>query len=329
MDNFRCCFAYHMNNLLEDWTANGHRPWPVRRSLFSFDSYCIRSGIDSAQLTKDIVCGWLQEECDRSIGSELKVRVALIKKLARYIVASGGDAYVLPVGYMTRYTPKRRHRINLLSDDGLSKFFVAVDTISPSQEVDPWVPEVAPVMFRMLYTCGLRPNEVREIKCDDVNMETGEILIRHNKELKQRIVVMSEDMKGMCNRYLSRKAFFAPDEEYLFPRQKGGLYTGKLLTALFQRCWKRANLDICEKNLRYARPYDLRHRFASMVLQKWIDEKKNLFSMLPYLSSYMGHTGVSATAYYIHILPENLLKSTGVSWNELDEMVPEVAVWEK
>lgn len=105
-------------------------------------------------------------------------------------------------------------------------------------------------------------------------------------------------------------------------------YTGKLFTALFQRCWKKANPGIPESELRHVRPYDLRHRFASVVLHNWIDEGKNPYSMLPYLSAYMGHSRISDTAYYIHILPENLMKSSGISWEEMDGIVPEVSIWE-
>lgn len=328
MHDFQSVFSFQMEHLLEDWIAAGHRFWSLKRSLTSFDRYCIENDVHPDLLSKELVCDWIQVEADRNIGSELGERASAIRKLARYYIAMGKEAYVLPVGYMTRYTPKRTNAIHLFSDDELVAFFAAADSISLRYEADPWVPEVAPVMFRMLYTCGLRPNEVREIKCTDVNLETGEVIIRHNKEFKQRIVVMSSDMTDMCRKYLARKAIFAPDAEYLFPRQKQGFYTGKLFTALFHRCWKKANLGIPESELRYVRPYDLRHRFASVVLQNWIDEGKNLYSMLPYLSAYMGHSRISHTAYYIHILPDNLIRSKGISWEELDGIVPEVSVWE-
>ena len=328
MHDFNSVFSPPINQLLEDWAAAGHRFWSLRRSLASFDRYCIENDVLNDLLTKELVCDWMQVEADRNIGSELGERAKAIRKLARYYIAMGKEAFILPVGYMTRYTPKRTYSIHLFSDDELAAFFAATDSISLRYEADPWVAEVAPVMFRMLYTCGLRPNEVREIKCTDVNLETGEVLIRHNKELKQRIVVMSSDMTDMCRKYLARKTIFAPDAEYLFPREKGGFYTEKLFTALFQRCWKKANPGVPKLELRQVRPYDLRHRFASVVLQNWIDEGKNLYSMLPYLSAYMGHSRISHTAYYIHILPENLLKSKGISWEEMDGIVPEVSLWE-
>jgi len=41
----------------------------------------------------------------------------------------------------------------------------------------------------------------------------------------------------------------------------------------------------------------------------------------------MGHERFSDTAYYIHLLPENLLSSPSVDWDAIDADVPEVSVW--
>ena len=49
--------------------------------------------------------------------------------------------------------------------------------------------------------------------------------------------------------------------------------------------------------------------------------------MLVYLRAFMGHNDLSDTAYYIHILPENLSKSPGVNWSVLESVIPEVSEW--
>lgn len=47
-------------------------------------------------------------------------------------------------------------------------------------------------------------------------------------------------------------------------------------------------------------------------------------AMLPYLRAYMGHDRLDETAYYIHILPENLVKSSAIDWDAFNRMFPEV-----
>ena len=63
------------------------------------------------------------------------------------------------------------------------------------------------------------------------------------------------------------------------------------------------------------RVYSLRHQFASACLNRWLDNGENLMAMLPFLREYMGHKNLSETAYYIHILPENLIKSPAIDWS--------------
>ena len=47
-------------------------------------------------------------------------------------------------------------------------------------------------------------------------------------------------------------------------------------------------------------------------------------AMLPFLREYMGHSHLSETAYYIHILPENIIKSSAIDWDKFNDMFPEV-----
>ena len=39
--------------------------------------------------------------------------------------------------------------------------------------------------------------------------------------------------------------------------------------------------------------------------------------LLPYLSAYMGHSELTSTLYYVHLLPEKLRKSKGIDWDML------------
>ena len=49
--------------------------------------------------------------------------------------------------------------------------------------------------------------------------------------------------------------------------------------------------------------------------------------LVPYLSAYMGHSELTSTLYYVHLLSEKLRKSKGIDWDMLariyGEGVPE------
>lgn len=76
------------------------------------------------------------------------------------------------------------------------------------------------------------------------------------------------------------------------------------------------------------RVYDLRHRFATAVMTGWLEKGENLYTCLPYLSAYMGHAEFSSTAYYIHLLPERLMKSSSINWELFSDILPEVENYE-
>ncbi len=98
-------------------------------------------------------------------------------------------------------------------------------------------------------------------------------------------------------------------------------YQKRWLADTFRRLWAASNPEKCHVKVFV---YLLRHRYATAVYAKWLDEGVDLNARLPYLSAYMGHAGVEDTAYYIHLLPERLLSSARIDWERLNAMIPEV-----
>ena len=172
--------------------------------------------------------------------------------------------------------------------------------------------------------CGLRPGEGRALKKKHINLDTGEVFITDTKFDKDRLIVMSDDMLSLCRKYDAVRAAATSfrQSEYFFPAPGGNCYSRNAFSQMFQQCWKAANPGI--HNLPRVRVYDLRHRFASAVLNRCTDEKRDLYAMLPYLRAYMGHYDLSATEHYIHLLPDNLVKSSGVFWAAMESIIPEV-----
>ncbi len=182
-------------------------------------------------------------------------------------------------------------------------------------------------MFRLIYACGLRPNEGRNIKISHINFGTGELFITNTKRRKERIIVASDNMLNILQTYYLKRNMIPIGDEYFFVHSNGEPLAGWLVTYYFKIFWAAANPEIPQEQLPRLRVYDLRHRFASAVLQQWLDEGKNLYSMLPYLRSYMGHVKFEDTAYYIHVLPDRLVKSKGVNWEAIDNVGLGIDTW--
>lgn len=140
---------------------------------------------------------------------------------------------------------------------------------------------------------------------------------------------MSEDMLSLARSYAGIRDAAFPGSAYFFPAPDGGPYSAQKIQGKFKWFFARTKPGIPKDLLPAVRVYDLRHRFATAVLNRWLDEKKELSSRLPYLQTYMGHKDWEATAYYIHLLPEKLVKSAGIDWEAMNCLIPRVELWEK
>lgn len=317
-------FGKEISEFIEFRQSQGHTMDNAVKYIYRFDQFCAKKRPDAELLTKGLIQEWLNDAVSQGY-IDMVGRCSAIRIFAKYLKGIGEEAYILPSSYAKG---KRTFVPYVFSRNELASLFEATDNLKAWPCGDRFAPVVAPVIFRLMYTCGLRPSEVRGIKNADVSLQAGEIYIRNNKTRKERVVVVSDDMLRFLREYeVDRNLFFARTE-YYFSRADGLQYTSQQLRVLFNSCWEPANLGMEKGKLPPARPYDLRHSYASTVLQKWLNEGKDLYSVLPYLRAYMGHEHFADTAYYIHILPERLLESTGVDWDKLDSTMPEVQIWD-
>lgn len=286
--------------------------------LVKFDRYCGEFHPDASVLTREIALDWLKREVPFGLGG-LRCKTAALRGFANYVNAMGGSAYVLPV----RINPPMRRKVpHLLTDAEMTALFSQIDRLSARRRD---VPGLLPTLFRVLYTCGLRPNEVLGIRRPDVDFGEGTIRIVDSKFHKDRAVAMSADMKAMMREYFRRLAKFRPETPYVFPGRRQDQIGYFAVRNFLNRCWAAAAHELGDKTPRTIRLYDFRHRFASAVLHKWLDEGRNILEAIPKLRIYMGHVSILSTLYYVHLLPESLRKSHGIQWEGMERIIPEDA----
>jgi site-specific recombinase XerD len=313
-------FSGHIEAFLNYREALGFSRVSYESALQNFDRYAAINHTGCEILNREIVTGWIGQQLDKSRGGAIKKATA-IRQFGRYLKAVGKESYIHPEEYITK--PPNTFTPYLFTDDELTRLFRAIDSL-PKSESNPLASKIPPVLFRLIYTCGLRPNEARELPRKNINLKTGEIFLEKTKRKKERIVVMSGDMLVLCRKYIDVLDSLCVESEYLFPSQDRQPHSSQLIERMLKKCWNDANPNIAADKLPNIRVYDLRHRFASAVLCNWLDEKQNLYNKLAYLQAYMGHEKISETVYYIHILPENLVKSAGIDWDAFESLIPDV-----
>lgn len=321
MDGFKSGLSQKMQAFLDYEKAAGHRESTYLYRLRSLDDFLADNYPGETELNESMVLEWTVRRENES-PSTFNNRCGFIRKFGGYLASAGDQAYILPDKFCPSGSDFSPY---ILSDDELRALFRSIDCMT---DPDPFVPFILSTAFRLTYTCGLRPNESRNLKCSSINLNTGEILITETKCHKERVVVMSDDMLELAGSYAFIRDAAYPDSDCFFPSPDGGAYPSSWYQNHLKKAFREIHPDISEDELPRIRVYDLRHRFASAALMRWIDSGKDLYSRLPYLQSYMGHNRLASTAYYIHLLPENLVRSAGIDWDMLEAIIPEVELWE-
>jgi len=311
----------HIEDMLSYKESLGYSRKTYEGFLNDFASYVKTYHPGAVCLSEDLALGWCVKRGTEK-ASGFRRRCCALREFSKYLYAVGASEYILPTDFypvMQKYTPY------IFSDQELADIFDASDRETYDKNA-PCRHLIISVIYRLVYFCGLRPNEGRELRKNDVDLENGTLFIRKNKAHRERLIPMASDVINMCRDYYEKVSLIFPDSEYFFPAPCGSPYSAKWLTAHFLKLW---NAVKPTGNSARIRVYDLRHRYATAVLIKWMNEKANLYVMLPYLSSYMGHTCFEDTAYYIHLLPENLLNSAAIDWTRFSELIPEVSHYEQ
>lgn len=315
----RSLLGSHIQSFLSYREALFHKNTAYEPIMRNLDGYCADNFPHAAVLTQEMVLGWMEFSSRSQWGRNVS-KGSVIRKFAIYVNGIGGAAYVLPE---KMYTEKKTFTPYIFTDGEIRRLFSAIDLIRPSA-AQPHRHEILPVMYRLIYTCGLRPAEARILKTSNVHLDTGEVLIEQTKRNKDRMIVMSEDMRTLCADYNERRACFPGESVYFFPGSNGAPLSSSMILREFQNCWGKANPNIAPEELPAVRVYDLRHRFATAAVQRWLDNGADLNAKLPFLRAYMGHDSFSQTAYYIHLLPENITHSSAIAWSAFDALIPEV-----
>ena len=304
--------AYNAFRISQGYCEDTHA-LPLQR----FDRYTAEAFPAASELTREIAFGWLKHETDAGM-RPAKDRLAALRGFANYINAIGGRAYVLP---LRLNPPQVRQAVRIPTDAEMSALFTCIDRMATSRKE---VHGLFQTLFRLMYTCGLRPGEAIGLKRTDIDLGNGTARIIDSKFHKDRSIAMSADMIGQLRRYIRRLDATSSKDEYLFPGRKKSPIRTAVVSRFLNRCWTEAQHDLGDDHPRRIRLYDFRHRFASAVLHKWLDEGRNIYEALPMLRVYMGHVTILSTLYYVHLLPENLLKSRSVRWEEMESIIPEV-----
>jgi integrase len=159
-----------------------------------------------------------------------------------------------------------------------------------------------PVLFRVLYCCGLRLSEATGLRGEDVDLQSGILTIRDSKFSKSRYVPMSKELTETCAKYAETRLVGSVDD-WFFSARGGVRYINRSVYAAFCYLLQEAGISHGGRG-KGPRVHDFRHTFAVHCLQRWTMTGADITTALPYLREYLGHQHITATEQYLRMTAE-------------------------
>lgn len=162
------------------------------------------------------------------------------------------------------------------------------------------------VLLLLLYGTGLRVGEALRLRLADVNLGDGVITIRGTKFHKSRLVPLGKDVHRVLLRYVASPGRRKGPEQTLFQSRLRQEIKWQVVQKSFQRLRRIAGISRPDAYPYQPRIHDLRHTFAVHRVLSWYRQGDDVQSLLPALSTYLGHVDLSSTQRYLTMTPELL-----------------------
>lgn len=284
-------------NFIEHKRALGYKYTTIRKNLVRFSFFTLKYKIKDKALSREIVLDWTAKRKSESTKT-WEHRASDLRQFALYLRHMGYGAYI----------PDKKHKVTrneyipyIFTHKETRKFFHACDHIRPSKVSSKHY--VLPVLFRLLYCCGLRISEAINLKVEDLNLDSGIVTIRESKFGKDRLIPMAESLTGILRIYRAKVVNISEPKDYFFTNKDGSKLTRRDVYERYREILWKAGISHGGRG-KGPRLHDFRHNFCIFALSRMIGKGIDLYCALPILSTYLGHSSVGATQRYIRLTEE-------------------------
>lgn len=227
------------------------------------------------------------------------LRLSDVRGFARHLANFDTRTEVPPVGMLPGW---KRAKAYIYSDAELDALLTAALALPPENGLRRWTYHT---LFGLIAATGMRLSEAIQLERDDVDLETGVLTLRQAKFSKSRLVPLHATTNAALRSYAARRDAHLGSRcgSTFFVAEQGGRLLHQYVHRVFWRLSRETGLRRSGDHTG-PRVHDFRHTFAIRTLLGWYREGKNVEQHLPVLSTYLGHTCVRDTYWYLSACPE-------------------------
>lgn len=277
---------------LELRRATGFKLQQAERHLHSFVNYAAERG--DVLIKTHTVMDWVTETT-KSKG----LRIRRLKDVSRFALFARAEDRRHEIPPESPFGPrKQRPTPFIYSLDDIKRLVQAAAGLGPPGSLRP---HTYSTLFALLAVTGLRISEALALRLDEVTLDG--LVIRDTKFHKSRLIPLHDTTVEALDQYIQRRQRSAGACSHLFVSRLGKPLSYGQVYYVFRQLLKTIALD-SGAFPRRPRIHDLRHSFAVRALQACPEGRDNVGQHMLALSTYLGHTGVSNTYWYLQTTPE-------------------------
>jgi integrase/recombinase XerD len=276
-----------------------------RTALYTFVSFLEAEG--ASHITIELAMRWATQ----SVGVQSATwgrRLGMVRRFAVWFSAFDPRTEVPSQGLLPYHNQRRRPYI--YSNNEIKELLRAAAKLPSPKGLRGLT---CSTVFGLLVVTGMRVSEALSLDCDDVNLAEGILTIRRTKFGKSRLVFVHPSTQTALGAYVEVRDRLFPraKSQSFFVTEQGTRITPSMAGWAFVQASRSIGLRPPGKRRgKGPRLHDLRHRFAVQTLINWYRADLDVERELPKLSTYLGHTHVNDTYWYLEAVPELLQLAT-------------------
>jgi integrase/recombinase XerC len=256
----------------------------------AFLSYCEQQNLQPQQLQISDLRQYMGYCIEQKQWSNQSVQRALsaIRQFMQWLQQHGTQVDANFKDFNIKRQP--RPLPGMLSPETLNQL---LDQAAPQSENDQWLWARDKAMLELLYSSGLRLNELVNLKLSDIDWSQHLVRVK-GKGNKTRIIPFGGKAEQALRHWLSLRIVKTLDHDFIFISRSGQKISDRQVQNRIKQQAKRAGLSAD------LHPHLLRHCFASHLLSN-SGELRTVQEML-------GHSNLTTTQVYTHLDFDHLAK---------------------
>jgi integrase len=223
-------------------------------------------------------------------------RISAVRGFARYLHAIDPAHEIPPAGLLA--APRRRPAPYIYPPEEIAKVLEAAGRLKP-----PLRAVTYQTLLGLLATTGMRCGEAFALARSDVDLVEGLVTVRHAKFDRMRLVPLHRSVTAELDAYATTRDRLcpAPSCDRFFVSVTGRPLRRGDAEAIFRDITTAVGL---RTDSVHPRMHDLRHTLAVRTLIDGHRSGEDISSLLPVLSTYLGHVEPANTYWYLSAVPE-------------------------